>query len=421
MRFLFATIGSHGDVHPLIAVAQALVARGHEAIIAANPHFESLIRGAGVAFAPIGRPMAIQQLVRAPGAMAPVAGTLRLIRSVVLPALQDDAASFDDALRTLRPDLAVLHPLCLAGAVVCEQHRVPFAVAMLAPLGWWNPHDSPASGPWSRTSHSPRLAKFGLFVGRGLSAIGVDPGVNRLRRERGLQAGSGHFVRLCRGGIVNLGLWSPHFRALLEGDPPAARVCGFTWFDQVHEREEESAHVERFFAGGPAPIAFTLGTASVHVAERFYEDAAEACARLGRRGLLLVGRREYGPRRPGPDVAVVEYAAFSRVFPRCEIVVHHGGIGTTAQALRAGRPALVVPMSHDQFDNAARVWRLGVGQRLRHAKCTADLLVARLRTLFDEPQYFVRAAELATKLATEDGAGCAAEALIHAAARGSPA
>src|SRR4029077_17247403 len=113
----------------------------------------------------------------------------------------------------------------------------------------------------------------------------------------------------------------------------------------------------------PPPIAFTFGTGMMHGA-RLFRASIEACERLGARGILLTG---FSDQLPAPLPRLVHhcpYASFQKLFPRCAAVVHHGGVGTTAQALAAGVPQLVLPLAWDQPDNAARVKGLGVGDRL---------------------------------------------------------
>ena len=108
----------------------------------------------------------------------------------------------------------------------------------------------------------------------------------------------------------------------------------------------------------------------------------------------------------------VAYAPFSTVFPRASVVVHHGGAGTTAQALRSGRPALVTPMAHDQFDNAARVQRVQAGHMLRFKQVTTGRMVEALQRLRTDPAYQRGAARMAAGLANEDGARVAASRIV---------
>ena len=109
--------------------------------------------------------------------------------------------------------------------------------------------------------------------------------------------------------------------------------------------------------------SMTPGSAMRH-AQEFFAESVAACQRLGRRGLLLTRFAEQVPTDLPETIRHLEYVPFSRVLPRAAALVHHGGIGTTAQALAAGIPQLVMPLAHDQPDNAARLERLGVGRTI---------------------------------------------------------
>jgi UDP:flavonoid glycosyltransferase YjiC (YdhE family) len=175
--------------------------------------------------------------------------------------------------------------------------------------------------------------------------------------------------------------------------------------------ESASHEVEAFLDAGEPPVVFTLGSSAVHVAGNFYEAAAGACRILGRRGLLLTGSGIAAPRNLPPGVAAFPAAPHSLVMPRACATVHHGGVGTTAQALRAGRPTVVVPFAHDQFDNAARVQRLAVGGTVARSRLTAASLARVLQTLLDDPETLRRASDLGNAISSEDGAAHAADAL----------
>ena len=122
-------------------------------------------------------------------------------------------------------------------------------------------------------------------------------------------------------------------------------------------------------------MVFAPGTANRQAA-RFFQAGADACRRLRRRGLLLSRFGEQIPDPLPPGLRHAEYAPFGSLLPRAAALVHHGGIGTAAQALRAGCPQLVMPMAFDQPDNAVRLERLGVGRYLRPSRFTG-LAVAR--------------------------------------------
>ena len=148
-----------------------------------------------------------------------------------------------------------------------------------------------------------------------------------------------------------------------------------------------------FLKAGPPPLVFTLGTAAVMDAGDFYRISAQAAVQLKRRAVLLIGRDPRNrPTVPLPDgILAVEYAPFSELFPCACALVHQGGVGTTGQAMRAGKPMLVMPYSHDQPDNAARITRLGIGRTIARDRYTVAAAVRELRALLDTPAYAQKA------------------------------
>jgi UDP:flavonoid glycosyltransferase YjiC (YdhE family) len=434
MHAFLCTVGSHGDVHPYLALARALVARGHRATLCTNPYFEPLAREFGVDFVPLGERVELADAARTPGAMSPFFGPVKLIRRLLLPHLDDATRQLTEHLRTLRPTCAVLHPIALGGPSACELAGVPWVGVALAPVSWWNPQDRAAMGPFDPAHPSLVRTRVVQSLARVALRVLVDRPLNRTRLGLGLAPARDQFITLNSGGVINLGLWSAAFRPTTPGDPPQGRIVGFPWFDTLRKpdtlREPDALRepdtlppsldpvLERFLAEGDGPLVFTMGTAAVHVAGRFFHAAADAARALNRRAILLCGKAEYAPRDLAPSVLAVAYAPFSSVFPRASAIIHHCGIGTTAQALRAGRPQLACPMAHDQFDNAARLSRLGVARVLHHRRATAACLARELAHLLDDPDrapgYARAASESAARIAGDDGALGAVLALERA-------
>jgi UDP:flavonoid glycosyltransferase YjiC (YdhE family) len=144
----------------------------------------------------------------------------------------------------------------------------------------------------------------------------------------------------------------------------------------------------------------------------FYEHSAAAARRLGRRAILLVGKEPGNrPERLPEGVVAFDYAPYSQLFPRAAAIVHQGGIGTTAQAMRSGRPMLVMPYAHDQPDNAERLVRLGIARTISRQRYTAARAGAELRHLLDNPSYARRGKEIGEAIRQEDGARVACDAL----------
>jgi UDP:flavonoid glycosyltransferase YjiC (YdhE family) len=160
------------------------------------------------------------------------------------------------------------------------------------------------------------------------------------------------------------------------------------------------ADAERFLREGPKPILFTPGSANMW-GKPFFEAAAGACERLGRRGMLVSGYAEHVPASLPPGVRAFDRLPFSHVFARCAAVVHHGGVGTLAQGLAAGVPQLVMPMAHDQPDNAQRLKRLGVGDHLLPKHFHVDAVAAKLKNLLASSEVARACMEVKARMAAQ--------------------
>ena len=172
-------------------------------------------------------------------------------------------------------------------------------------------------------------------------------------------------------------------------------------------RDAELAdRLERFLSDGDAPLVFTQGSTAVHNPRDFYDISAEVARRLGRRALLVGTDRGYGN-----DILSLPYAPYGELFPRAGIIVHQGGSGTTGDALRAGRPMLVVPYGWDQPDNAMRVERLGAGLHLPRKQYVVEAATRAIRRLLEEPQFAAASAKIGPRVQQENAAGSACDAI----------
>jgi UDP:flavonoid glycosyltransferase YjiC (YdhE family) len=212
---------------------------------------------------------------------------------------------------------------------------------------------------------------------------------------------------------LNIALFSTLIGAPQPDWPPNTVAAGFVFYDQPTSELPLSPELESFLSDGEPPIVFTLGSAAVNHAGKFYDESAMAAMRLRKRAILLIGR-DTGNRPQGPlpgSIFVAEYASFSALFPRCCAVVHQGGIGTTAQALLAGRPMLIMPYAFDQPDNCHRIIRLGVGRCIERGRYTAVAAANELSELLSG-DYSERAKVVGRIIQMENGR-CAAADLIE--------
>lgn len=423
-RIVLTTYGSLGDLHPYIALALELKRRGHQPIIASHPVFREKVEPLGIGFhptrpdfpSPNDDPEWAKQLTRR--AMDARDGAEFVARELFASHVRDSYADLTEAVSGA--DLLITHPITFAGPLVAQVTGIRWVSSILSPIVLFSAYDTLIP------PHMAEMAKlFSLLpvplnrlmqgVARRMVKPWFEP-VESLREELGLPY---------RGIPIFEGQHSPEMviamfsKVLAEPRPdwpPNTRVTGFCFYDKLEASREPAelpAGLKNFLESGEPPILFTLGSSAVWDADRFYEESVEAAVKLGERALLLIGHEGNRPANLPETCAAFEYAPYGEVMPKVKLVVHQGGVGTTAQALRAGRPALFVPFSHDQPDNAWRIGRLGIARMLTRRQYRAARVARELLALLSDPEVARRAAEVGEIVRREDGPGRASE-LIEA-------
>jgi UDP:flavonoid glycosyltransferase YjiC (YdhE family) len=233
--------------------------------------------------------------------------------------------------------------------------------------------------------------------------------IYRLRKELGLPRGAHPLFEGQHSPARVLALFSEVIGERQQDWPPQTVVTGFPFYDKKDETPI-APELLKFLDDGEPPIVFTLGSSAVFIADDFFHESIAATKELGKRAVLLIGDARNMPKEPLPEgIVAFDYAPYGELLPRSSLIVHQGGVGTTAQALRAGRPMLVIPYNHDQPDNAARIARLGVGRTVSRKRYKGARAIQELKELLDNPSYAARAAEVAVKVRSENGARAAAD------------
>jgi rhamnosyltransferase subunit B len=409
-RIAITCLGSYGDVFPYIGLARALQSRGHQAIIATSPIYRPAVEQEGVGFAPLGPDVNVRDEAALARVMDARRGGEVVVKEFVLPALDQ---MYDETRRLAGgADVLVSHPLTFATPAVAAARAMPWVGTILAPLSLFSDTDFPvlpgASVLAPLMRGWPWLRRTIMGLVRRETSKWTKP-LDDLRARHGLPPGGNPLIEGQYSPHLNLALFS---RVLAEPQPdwpPRMRVTGFVFYNG---RGALPPELEAFLAAGPPPVVFTLGSSAVGAAGRFYHESADAAARLGVRAVLLTGGFTANqPARLPDGVLAVDRAPHQLLFPRARAVVHQGGAGTMAQALRAGCPMLVVPHSHDQPDNAARVTRLGVARTLYPTRYTAARAAKALGALLSDAACAERARHVAAIVAAEGGADAAAAAI----------
>ena len=358
MLAILSAPGSRGDVNPMIAIGRELRGRGWDVVISISEPYAPLADAAGLHAVSIIDSQLFQELLGDPEVWTPVGGARRVLRSMVDHFL---VLHHDVIRQHHRPGETVLvsHPLDFASRVVREADpTTPLVDVHLQPVALRTPKQPARLTPWwfevSRPAWAIRMA-YWLADHVGIDPV-VRPAVNRLRATYQLPP---------TRRLLNDWWLSPDRIVALypEWFAPATKMervlhAGFPLADLDETHEDPPTD---------QPIVFTIGTAHHHC-RQFFARAAEACKKLNRSGILLSTHAENFPPDLPSNVQTSGYRPLKSLLPHCSAIVHHGGIGTTSQALAAGTPQVIRPMAFDQFDNATRVESLGCGTWLKSDK-----------------------------------------------------
>ena len=411
-RILFTTFGSYGDLHPYMALGIELRNRGHRVTIATSATYGPKVASEGLGFHPVRPDVSLDDRERLAYVFDARRGSERVVRlwcSVV-------RETYDDTLPAAgQADLIVTHPITFAAVLVAQKLRMPWISSVLAPISFLSAWDPPvaAPAPWmvKLRAFGPGVMKAVWNLGRWDTFRWMRP-VLEFRRELGLGPTEHPLFEGANSPALVLALFSKYMAEPQPDWPRQAVVTGFQFYDRHHEQREIASELYSFLTQGPAPLIFTLGTSAVGAAGDFYRDSLDAVQSLRMRALFLTGSHPQGLPDTLPDgVMTAAYAPHSEVFPRAAAIVHQGGIGTTGQAMRSGRPMLVVPFAHDQFDNGDRMRRVSVGEVLYRSRYNARRAAERLRRLVENPSYAQAGAILSKRVEAENGRVVAADAV----------
>ena len=417
MRIVLSNIGTFGDINPLVALALELKKRGHVPVMAVPAVYQSKIVPLGIEFHAIRPDIDPTNSLMVEMVYDVKHGTETGLREFLFPALRqtyDDL--LDAATKPVRADLLLLGELNYAGPLVAEVTGIPWASYVLAPLSFFSAFDPPVLPMYPRLARADRavpgfgrvIKRLARFVSRKWPLPIYD-----LRRELGLPRGANPLFDAKHSPHLVLAMFSRVLGTEQKDWPQNTKITGFCFYDSDAGNAALPANLENFLSAGAAPIVFTLGSAAVLAAGRFYEFSAKAAIKLGVRAVLLIGSDARNrPTQKLPDsICVAEYAPYSALFSKAAMVVHQGGVGTTAQCLRAGKPMLIMPYSHDQPDNGRRMQRLKVAQVIQRGKYTPLRVARRLEAMLADPLFVLRTASVAQQLSREDGVCTACDAL----------
>ena len=411
MKIVFAAIGSLGDMHPMNALGIELKKRGHHVIFAAMEFYREKIETLGFEFRPMRPHLSPNDKELASRLMDAKSGSELLLKELILPNLRP---MYKDLLEAVRDaDLLISTEVVFVAGSVVEKTGIKWVTTTLAPGTLLSAYDPfvPPNALWLRHFRFLGSGFHGVMfkLVRRIIDSWFEP-YREFRREIGLSENRNPLFE-GKSDLLNLAMFS---RVLGESQPdwhqPTIQT-GFCFYDGQQDLGKMPEGLTKFLNSGEPPIVFTLGSAAVMDARDFFEESAKAAKTMGKRAVLLYGIFNEPPKNVSETIVGFDYAPYSKVFPKAVCVVHQGGVGTTAQVLRAGVPHLIMPYSHDQPDNAARCERIGVARVISRKRYTAENAAKHLRALLDDSSYKTKAVKAGEIIASEGGTATACDAI----------
>ncbi len=357
MHIVVTAIGSAGDINPMLMLACRLKARGHAVTFIANGFFERKVRAAEIEFCALGEAELYHKATLDPDLWNPrkafsavwryLNESLPLNLKLIKENLQEDS-------------VLVGSTIAFASRIAQEKFGKKGSTVHLAPsciISGCEPMSMPGISFFPNLPLPMRHAFMSAIDQIWLDGVCKDD-LNLFRKRNGLPPVNS-VMKTWMHSPDQVICAFPTWYASPQDDWPSNTVMTDFWIYDRPEDQKLTLELEEFLNAGDSPVIFTAGSAMVQ-ARRHFETAIAATKKAGMRAVLVSAYPEQIPQPLPSDVFYAQYAPFAVLFPRASIVVHHGGIGTSAQCLAAGIPAMVTPFAHDQFDNAYRLSKLGV-------------------------------------------------------------
>ncbi len=415
MNITLIAFGTRGDVQPCIALARGLRAAGHTVRIAAPQNFRNWVESQGVAFAAIG--VDVEAMMRSPEGVRWVEGgrvrEIQNMRALFHPVAQAAAQNMLSACEGAELIVGGL-TADWAGIAIAEKLGATYVSALLQPAR------QTRSGAASMMTLFPQRDSIVNWItnavsGRALFSVFGDD-LREFRARIGLPPVTAAAYQQRLNAATTLHAFSQHVVPKPADYPPHWHITGFWFLDEPDW--QPPADLAQFLASGAAPVYVGFGSATDGAAQRTTELILQAQRATGQRLVLYGGWAGLNAVSPIANVHLLRGAPHSWLFPRMRAIVHHGGAGTTAAAVRSGVPQIVVPHSADQPYWARCMHAVGVAARpLPKQRLTAQALAAALSALVNDRATQSRAAALGERVRAEDGVATAAALLAQIAAQ----
>ncbi len=421
-KILVSTFGSLGDLYPFVALAHELNKAGYHSIIATSSDYEDYLLSEGLDFRAV-RPDAQLLSQKLNMTLAEIGNEMSrndrfLFNKIIFPFLTE---TYDDlSIATVGVRAIVSHSISFSARLVAEKKQIPCFTIHLSPLMFYSAYDPPHGSkiPFIRNPGNKLSASYNqlmIFLFSQLAGLWARP-LSKFRHENKLNKKFGlDLLFNTKNTAGHIGLFSPCLLRKIQIKDRFKYVAGHSFHDNFDKSDCLAENLQQFLNHGDEPVIFTLGSFINRDRIHLYKLINKVASSFSLRTILLVHEDEVSFLKTQVDnnCFVASYVRHSLIFKHCRLIIHHGGIGTSGQALRSGRPQFILPFLGDQFDNAERLKRLGVGTFSPGAAITEQRLKVAFTELLTDNTYMQTAQSLGRQVSNETGAKNAAKNIIN--------
>lgn len=419
MKILIVTYGTLGDVQPYVALGKGLLHAGHQVILGTSERFRDFVEGHGLTFghmddgllAVIDTDQGRAMLENTTNIFDVVKQSIKLgkqLKPLQIAQLRETW----QLVEKLKPDFLLYHPKTGAVPHCAEKLGIGCIlvtpIPMIVPTAEWPFPVLPAVklGGWYNKLSYRIIATFtGIVLGKYIRKVRDDIGLKPLTKFDLLKDGNGKDIPVLHI-VSEAALPRP------SDWPSSAYMTGYCFLDREEDWQLPS-DLQDFLDAGPPPVYIGFGSMAGRNPQQLAGTVIEALQRAGVRGIIATGWGGLNPENLPDSILKIESAPHDWLFPRVSAVVHHGGAGTTAAGLRAGRPTVIVPFFGDQPFWGRLVHSLGAGTKpIPRKKLSADQLAVAIKDAVSNPDIIKKAEEIGKKIQQEDGVGDAVNVIL---------
>lgn len=403
--------GSEGDIRPFISLASGLVKNGHQVTLAITDDigkdFSEIGKVNGFSIIKVGKPLTTNE-----EEIANIWESIINIKNPIQQAEKILTFGFDPYVEEIfstatylcqNNDLVIGHFFVYPLQIASEINNTPFVTINIVhnclPSKYINPPGMPDIGKW--------FYPIGWKIVRKLINNIFLPRVNRLRVREGLSPNNDVMTEVWASQYLNLIAVSPTICEPKEDWPNSTKICGFINSIENSQKEELPERLNDFLNNGEPPVYFTFGSMmkpNLKLIKKTISIWLEAVKLVGCRAIFQIPWDDLSIFEIDNFVFKVKRSPYLEVFPRCSMIVHHGGAGTTQSSLISGRPSIIVAFMSDQTFWGSELERLGVaGKTLSKRTLTPKLLASDIKSVLAKPFLSERAKYIGEKLKNENG------------------